>query len=56
MAVSWSFALLLVLTLVALITFSQPLFQSTPGKPCSLYRLLIMVMKSLAAFSQFSVV
>ncbi|XP_024381169.1 uncharacterized protein [Physcomitrium patens] len=31
MAVSWSFALLLVLTLVALITFSQPLFQSTPA-------------------------
>lgn len=30
MAVSWSFALLLVLTLVALITFSQPLFRSTP--------------------------
>ncbi|KAG0561212.1 hypothetical protein M758_9G045300 [Ceratodon purpureus] len=28
MAVSWGFAMLLVLTLVALITFSQPLFQS----------------------------
>jgi hypothetical protein len=30
MAVSWGFAMLLVLTLVALITFSQPLFQ--PGE------------------------
>ncbi|XP_024374919.1 uncharacterized protein [Physcomitrium patens] len=31
MATNWNFALLLVLTLVALMTFGQPLFQSTPN-------------------------